>query len=462
MSREVEFGVDAVQLARRDEGKEVRGRGGVVVRAEEEPRATPDRDRPTARARSGYWSLGAARRRDSGAARLLLPNDISERGRGEAAHGLEPFVSSLRPREEVVEERTREKLSELVTPSQAEELPTAPGARRACIGVSAPRRGSFLRRWRPPVRRARATNSQLPSAESRRGRAPHRDRERRRCSERRLDEPLNPRNISQTALLVCFGWYSGRRCGPGRQARRRSAFCDRPPADHPSPASRLDVDARRVGREAEGVLLRLLRHRVDDASERVARVLGVRHITLSSPGSSRRPPAASPERRWNGIPNRYFWTPECARSTRARAAALEQLLRHRCRDDLEAGLPPVLTSTSSTTSPLARSVTTSFCTSHARRPDGSRHRDDSERRQLSSKPIRFCLPRARVGNLDAPSWKVLVAQIRRPERFWARSTAALGDRCPAEAPDSPAVSARLAGRSRRASASSPRTRSRAA
>src|SRR5690242_11931768 len=121
---EVRLGVEPVQLARGDQGEEVRGGGRVDVGPEEQPVAPTDGDVPKR-------ALGVVVRQPEPAVveeppeRLFVPNGVAE-GRGdEAASGLQPLVLAPRPREEVVDDRPRGELPSLVPTLRREIGPLA-------------------------------------------------------------------------------------------------------------------------------------------------------------------------------------------------------------------------------------------------------------------------------------------------------------------------------------------------
>ena len=167
---EVALGVEPVQRAGGDERQDVRGRRGVIVRAEEEPRLPSHGDRPE-RALGGVIVEAKPAIIEEALERVTLPDDIAERGGERPADPAHAREYPFGPGEELVEHRARDSLP-LGVPARAEELPLR-GRRRV---RREPGRALLARRH---VRVARHQPVRLPDGRSRSRAGPPRERDRR-------------------------------------------------------------------------------------------------------------------------------------------------------------------------------------------------------------------------------------------------------------------------------------------
>ncbi len=117
--RKVRLGVETVQFARGDEGEEICGCRGVIIRAEEKPTAAAGGNISK---RALYVSIGQRKPPaiEKASQARLLPRGVAEGGGDKTAHALHASVLHLYPREKLIHQRLRTRESLCVTPRRRE------------------------------------------------------------------------------------------------------------------------------------------------------------------------------------------------------------------------------------------------------------------------------------------------------------------------------------------------------
>ena len=187
------------------------------------------------------------------------------------------------------------------------------------------------------------------------------------------------------------------------------------------PLLRLDAYARRVGGQAEGRLLGLLRGEVDDARERVAGVLRVAtHHAVINTDALRAQHLREPVER---DPEPELLHQDVGDQRRREEPALEQLLRHRRRDDHGARLPTVLVDLVFDLAPFG--VDSLVLHAGDDYPDRAAASIRVPAALLEADRLRLVGHRG-VGDLDPLLGHVLVAEITATTSVWTRTATAGG------------------------------------